>query len=314
MPRHRDLPTASDLTDLLAAARAQLLPEDGGELGDPSVEGEEGRFGIAVVSRDGCVSRTDDADRVFPVQSVVKPWVYAAALVDSGDAVHEAVGVEPTGEPFDAVELELETGRPPNPMVNAGALMAATLVGGEGVEERVARVVDLCSRAAGRALEVDETVVERELEQADRNRALAHLMRGGGTLEAPVDVAVEVLARVCAIGVTAVDLATMGATLAGWGVHPGTDEQVLPAGTATEVLSVMSTCGMYDASGRWMHRAGLPAKSGVSGALLAVAPGTLGLGAWSPPLDEQGNSVRALRAGEQLSQELGLHQFAPPRD
>lgn len=314
VPRDREqLPDPTALDALLSGERERQLPETGGEVGDPSVAGEEGRFGIAITTVGGQVTSTLDADVPFPVQSVVKPWMYAAALADRGEAVHEAVGVEPTGEPFDAVELELETGRPPNPLVNAGALMAATLVGGSSVEDRVARVVDLCSRAAGRPLEVDEAVVDEELRKSDRNRALAHLMRGGGTLQAPVDVAVEVLARVCSIRVTAVDLATMAATFAGWGVRPGTDERVLPEDVVTEVLSVIATCGMYDASGRWIHRAGLPAKSGVSGALLAVAPGTLGLGAWSPPLDQEGNSVRALHAGERISQELGLHQFAPRR-
>nr|WP_229707146.1 glutaminase [Nocardioides deserti] len=130
-------------------------------------------------------------------------------------------------------------------------------------------------------------------------------------LTCSVEEAVEVLARVCSIQVTATDLATMAATFAGWGVRPGTDERVLPAAVVTEALSVMATCGMYDGSGRWIHRAGMPAKSGVSGGLMAVAPGVLGLAGWSPRLDEQGNSVRALLAGEWLSEELGLHQFAP---
>lgn len=300
-----------DLTASLDALRERLLPERGGEVGDPAVEGSEECFGLAVVTVDGEVCRTDDADVAFPVQSVVKPWVYAVALADQRDAVHDAIGVEPTGEPFDAVELELETGRPPNPMVNAGALMAASLVAGSGLDDRVERVVDVCSRAAGRRLHVDEDVVATELEGADRNRALAHLMRGGGMLTCSVEEAVEVLARVCSMQVTATDLATMAATFAGWGVRPGTDERVLPPAVVTEVLSVMATCGMYDGSGRWIHRAGMPAKSGVSGGLMAVAPGVLGLAGWSPRLDEQGNSVRALRAGERLSEELGLHQFAP---
>ncbi|MCR6031557.1 glutaminase A [Nocardioides sp. zg-579] len=300
-----------DLTATLAAERERLLPETSGEVGDPSVAGSEGRFGIAVVTAEGETCGTEDADVGFPVQSVVKPWVYAVALADRREDVHEAIGVEPTGEPFDALELELETGRPPNPMVNAGALMAASLVAGTGVAERVERVLDVCSRAAGRRLSVDEDVVAAELEGADRNRALAHLMRGGGMLPGPVEDTVEVLARVCSIEVTALDLAAMAATLARWGRHPGSEEQVVPAAVATEVLSVMATCGMYDGSGWWIHRAGMPAKSGVSGSLMAVAPGVLGLGAWSPPLDGEGNSVRALLAGVRLSEELGLHTFAP---
>lgn len=302
----------SELTDRLTEQRERLLARTCGEVHDPRLSQEQGEryFALATMTVDGGLSQTADCDIEFPIQSVVKPWLYAIALVDHGDEVHESVGVEPTGEPYDAVVLE-ETGKPPNPMVNAGALMTASLVSGGDVDERVARVLDICSRAAGRQLAVDEEVVTVELEHGDRNRALAYLMRSHGVLTCPVEVAVEVLARTCAIAVTAVDLARMGAVLAGWGRRPGSTEQVLPSEVVTEVLSVMATCGMYDGSGQWIHRAGLPAKSGVSGALMAVAPGALGLGFYSPPLDEQGNSVRGLLAGEELSETLQLHPFGP---
>lgn len=309
-------PDLHDLDALLDAERTRLLADTSGKVHDPRVAQRqaEQHFGLATMTVDGRLSRTaDDSDLEFPIQSVVKPWLYATALVDHGDEVHELIGVEPTGEPYDAVVLEHDTGKPPNPMVNAGALMAAALVPGEGVGDRVTRVLDVCSRAAGRRLEVDEEVAAAELEHGDRNRALAHLMRGPGMLPCEVDVAVEVLARACAISVTAVDLATMGATLAGWGRHPGTSEEVLPPAVVTDLLSVMATCGMYDGSGRWVHRAGMPAKSGVSGGLMAVAPGLVGLGAWSPLLDGQGNSVRSLQAGERLSESLDLHPFSHVR-
>jgi glutaminase len=304
-----------DVTDLLDAERARLLPDTSGEVREAAIQHahlDEECFALAVMSVDGDLSVTDQADIEFPLQSVVKPWVYAVSLVDHGAEVHDRIGVEPTGEPFDAVVLEHETGKPPNPMVNAGALMTSALVQGDDVESRVARILDVCSRAAGRELSVDEDVAAYEVEHGDRNRALGYLMRAGGTLPCPVEDALEVYSRACAIAVTAADLATMAGTLATWGRRPGSGEEVLPARVVTEVLSVMATCGMYDGSGGWVHRAGMPAKSGVSGALLAVAPGVLGLASFSPPLDEQGNSVRGLAAGESLSEALGLHRFAPP--
>ncbi|NYE37652.1 glutaminase [Nocardioides cavernae] len=303
-----------DLTAVLAREHERFLDERSGEVHDVRLDQDRGAglFGLATMSIDGRLSRAGDADVPFAIQSVVKPWIYALALLDHGDEVLESVGVEPTGAPFDALVLEEETGRPPNPMVNAGALMAASLVSGRDADERVERIVDTCSRAAGRDLAVDDEVAAHEIEHGHRNRALGHLMRDGDLLRCGVDDAVEVLARACAISITTVDLATMGATLAGWGSRPGSSEQVLPRHVATDVVSVMATCGMYDGSGRWLHRAGLPAKSGVDGALMAVAPGRLGIGSYSPALDDRGNSVRGLLVGERLSEVLHLHPYGPP--
>ena len=304
-----------DLTALLRRERERLLADRSGEVseGTPllAAAGPE-CFALAAVTLDGERHETEEADLEFSVQSVVKPWIYAVALLDHGDRVHEVVGVEPTGAPFDALVLEASTGRPPNPMVNAGALVASSLVSGDDVEHRVRRVVEVCSAAADRDLEVDAETVEHELAHADRNRALAYLMRDTGSLTCDVEVAVEVLARCCALRVTVRDLASMAATLAGWGRHPGTGARVLPPAVVTDVLSVMATCGMYDGVGTWVHQVGMPAKSGVSGALMAVAPGTLGLAGYSAPLDEHGNSVRGVAAFETVADELRLHRFAPP--
>jgi glutaminase len=304
-----------DVTALLDSERARLLPLTSGEVRESpsSLAGSaEECFAMAVMSAEGHLSVTEQSEVEFPLQSVVKPWLYAVALVDHGAEVHDLIGVEPTGEPFDAIVLERDTGKPPNAMVNAGALLTAALVQGSDVATRVARVLEVCSDAAGRELAIDEGLAASEVEHGDRNRALGYLMRAGGTLPCSVEDALEVMSRACAITVTVADLATMAGTLATWGRRPGTDDQVLPDSVVAEVLSVMATCGMYDGSGGWVHRAGMPAKSGVSGALMAVAPGILGLGTYSPPLDEQGNSVRGLEAGEALSQALGLHRFTPP--
>ncbi|WP_150306653.1 glutaminase A [Planctomonas psychrotolerans] len=313
----RDAQHTSDRYDL-DALRSAMLSERGGEVDDSIPElaaADPDVCGIAIVDRDGDVRDTEDADREFSIQSAVKPFVYALALADAGDdgqAVLEAVGTEPTGEAFDAVILESETGRPPNPMVNAGALLTANLVSGSTPDERFERILAGISAFAGHELRVDADVSESEQLLGDRNRALGYLMRSRGTLGVPVDDAISVYARACSLVVSAEVLAVMGATLAFGGRNPVTGEQVVPGSVVTTVLSVMATCGMYDGSGGWMRRVGLPAKSGVAGGLVASVPWQLGLGVYSPPLDEVGNSVRGVLVCERLSDDLGLHVFGPP--
>ncbi|MCR2824466.1 glutaminase, partial [Microbacterium sp. zg.Y909] len=209
----------------------------------------------------------------------------------------------------DAIKLESGTGRPPNPMVNAGALLTASLVDGDTAADRDERILRGLSAFAGKPLEVDEDVAHNEHLLGDRNHALAHLMRAEGTLQASADDAVAVYARACAILVDARTLAVMGATLACGGVNPLTGERVVPREVARDVVSVMATCGVYDGSGRWMRRVGVPAKSSVSGAIVLSAPGALGAAVISPPLDAQGTSVRGALAAERMSADLDLHVF-----
>jgi glutaminase len=301
----------------LRALRAELTDLREGELEDsiPALlEADPDAFGLALVTADGDVYLAGDAEVEFTVQSAAKPFVYALALADAGrDEVLRRVGTEPTGEAFDAVVLEADTGRPPNPMVNAGAVLVSSLVRGDTAEERFERIRSGLSAFAGRALEVDERVHASEREAGDRNRALGYLMHGAGALTVDVDDAVDAYFRTSSLRVTARDLAVMGATLAAGGRNPVTGERVIDAGLLPTVLSVMSTCGLYDGAGRWVHRVGMPAKSGVSGGLVAVLPAQLALGLFSPPLDENGNSTRAVRACERLSDDLGLHMFAVTR-
>jgi len=305
---------ASANTYDLERLRRDMLDETAGVVDDSIPElaaAEPDVCGIAVVSGEGAMRTTDDAHLEFSIQSAVKPFVYALALFDGGESVLDKVGTEPTGEAFDAVRLESDTGRPPNPMVNAGALLTASLVDGSSPDERFDRILRGISAFAGRELRIDDAVSESEQLLGDRNRALGYLMRSAGTLPVSVDDAVSVYARACSIVVSAEVLAVMGATLAFEGRNPVTGVQVVPAGVVTTVLSVMATCGMYDGSGRWLRRVGLPAKSGVSGGLVAAAPRRLGLGVYSPPLDEEGNSVRGALVCEHLSDDLGLHVFGP---
>lgn len=212
-----------------------------------------------------------------------------------------------SGEPFNAISLEDITGRPVNPMVNAGAIATTSLIEGADVEERTGRIVDVLSAFAGRSLWIDESVYASESANGDRNRALAHLLRSHGIFDAPVEDVVEAYFRQCAVLVSVRDLAVMSATLAFGGVNPVTGTRVVSEGAARHVLSVMASCGMYDFSGEWLLRVGVPAKSGVSGGLLAVAPSQFGVAAFSPRLDEHGNSVRASAVVRTLSEKFGMH-------
>ncbi len=292
--------------------RAAVFEERGGEVDDsiPQLAAADDDFcAIALALPDGEVRGSAQARVAFSVQSAVKPFLFALALLDSDGAALDRIGIEPTGEAFDAIKLESGTGRPPNPMVNAGALLTAALVRGDDVEARDERILAGLSAFAGRALDVDEEVARDEHLLGDRNHALAHLMRAEGALEVSADDAVAVYARACAVLVDAEALAVMGATLALGGRNPVTGEQVIPDRVARDVVSVMATCGVYDGSGRWMRAVGIPAKSSVSGAIVLAAPGRLGAAAVSPPLDEQGTSVRGRAASQRLSDDLGLHVF-----
>ncbi len=293
-----------EIRPLTDGAPAAYIPELA------SVDPEQ--LAVAVVGPRGRVGSAGDAEAAFTIQSMSKPFVLALALAEHGrDAVLTRVGAEPSGEPFNAISLEPVTGRPANPMINAGAIATTALVPGDSIEQRSGRVVDLLSRFAGRELQVDESVYASESLTGDRNRALAHLLKSYGLIEGSVDHTVETYFRQCSILVTVRDLAQMAATLAFGGFNPTTRERVVDEPVARDVLSLMASCGMYDFSGEWLLRVGLPAKSGVSGGLLAVAPSQFGVAAFSPRLDRHGNSVRAIAAVELLADRLGMHLLEP---
>jgi glutaminase len=302
-------------THRLQKLHAELGPIDSGELAGYIPElrrADPASFGLAITTVTGehhaaGATRTD-----FSIQSVSKPFVYAMALMDLGEEeVLTNVGIEPTGDPFNAVTLSEQTGRPLNPMVNAGAIVTSSLVKGDNAEERTARILSGLGQFAGRELTIDRQVESSENATSDRNRAISYLMRGAGSLHLDVEDALSSYIAQCSVLITASDLAVMAATLAGGGRNPVTDQQVVPPELITRVLTIMSTCGMYDGAGEWMYRVGLPAKSGVSGAIMSVLPNQLGLAAWSPPLDMHGNSVRGVLAMENLSRDLDLHVYFP---
>jgi glutaminase len=290
---------------------------DDGEVADYIPElgkADPGWFGIALVTVDGHVYQTGDTRQPFSIQSISKAFTYGIALEDKGtDTVSAKIDVEPSGEAFNSISLEPDTGRPRNPMINAGAIVATSLVDGKDGQSKLARILEKFSLYSSRPLQVDEAIYQSEKTTGHRNRAIAHLLRNYDILEDDPEEPLDAYFRQCSILVTARDLALMGATLANDGVNPVTGVRALQSDVVPRVLSVMATCGMYDYSGNWIYDVGMPAKSGVGGGIVAVLPGQLGLAVFSPRLDIKGNSVRGIAVCESLSSDFGLHMLRVTR-
>jgi glutaminase len=270
-------------------------------------------FGIAVATIDGHVYEVGDSRQPFTIQSISKPFTYGLALEDQGAArVLAKIGVEPTGDAFNAISLAPESGCPLNPMINAGAIASASLVAGRSEADRLERLLAVYSAHAGRRLAIDAAVFESERATGHRNRAIGHMLRNFEIVDGDPDPALTLYFQQCSVAVECRDLAVMAATLANAGRNPLTGERALRADLVESVLSVMTTCGMYDASGEWVYAVGLPAKSGVGGGVLAVLPGQLGIGVFSPRLDARGNSVRGVAVCKDLSREFQLHFLRVP--
>ncbi len=269
-------------------------------------------FGICIATRDGHVYEVGDTRHKFTIQSISKALSYGLALEDRGEEhVLSKIGVEPSGDAFNAISLKPDTGAPFNPMINAGAIATCGQILNLGGESRIQRIANYLSKCAGGQLDIDEEVYNSESASGHRNRAIGWMLRNFGIIdEDPRDI-VETYFLQCSLKVTCADLAVMGATLANQGINPITGERAIAHEYVDNVLGVMASCGMYDWSGEWIYRVGLPAKSGVGGGIIAVLPGQLGIGVFSPPLDEQGNSVRAIRVCMDLARELALHMFNP---
>ena len=309
---HSPIPSYLDeVLQSVAADRTGVLANYIPELAEVDPE----RLGASIAMVDGELYASGDTDSLFTIQSISKPFVYALALSDRGfERVLDKVGVEPSGEPFNEISLEDSSGRPLNPMINAGAITTHSLVGTETMNpaERMERVISGLSAFAGRSLDVDEAVYSSEIEHAHRNLAIAHMLRSHDILtENPTGV-VEGYTRQCSLLVTVQDLAMMAATLANYGVQPVTGEQVVPKTVVRQVLSVMFTCGMYNAAGDWATQVGIPAKSGVGGGIIGAVPGQLGLATFSPRLDVHGNSVRGVSLFERFSSDMGMHVMNIP--
>ena len=283
-----------------AGAVASYIPE--------LLKADPAWFGIALVTVDGHVYQAGDSRQAFTIQSISKAITYGIALEDQGtDAVMRKVDVEPSGEAFNSISLEPGTGRPRNPMINAGAIATVALINGERPEDKFERMLACYERYLGRRVELDEDVYRSEKATGHRNRAIAYLLHNSNILERTPDDTLDVYFKQCSLLVTCRDLAVIGATLANDGVNPITGVRALRSPYVAKVLSVMMSCGMYDYSGAWMYEVGMPAKSGVGGGIVAVLPGQFGLSVFSPPLDDRGNSARGIAVCRKISADYSLH-------
>ncbi len=306
-------PAVKDFQRLVDAAYAKYKDLKDGKNADyiPILtETPSDLFGVVIVSKDGKVYSAGDVDYVFSIQSVSKPFTAALVMSQQNPKVlKDKIGVEPTGMAFNS-KLGLAVYEDSvNPLVNAGAIAAVSLVEATSEEERWSKVLQNLADFAGRPLTVLEKVYDSEYTTAFGNRGIANLLYNWGRLYSEPEEALRVYTKQCSVGVSAKDLGVMGATLANGGVNPLTKKQVLPAKDVPELLAVMATAGFYDESGDWMYTAGLPAKTGVGGGIVAVVPGRFAIAAFSPRLNEAGNSVRSLNAIRDIAGELGVGVF-----
>jgi glutaminase len=309
------LPRGGTVPDLVETAHRLFASVGEGDLSGvyPALaEADPTLFGISVVSTRGETFAVGDARVPFTIMSVAKPFVFALACAERGiEPVRQQVGVNATGLAFNSASaLERDPTARTNPMVNSGAIATASLIPGAGLEEKWAVIEDGLSRFAGRQLGLDESTLESALASNHRNRALANMLAAAGALAVEPAEVVELYTRQSCLSVTAVDLATMGATLADGGVNPLTKERIVDAEVAHATLAVMTIAGMYETSGDWLFDVGMPGKSGISGGILTVSPSKGGLGTFSPPIDAAGNSVRGQLATRHLARSLGLDLLA----
>ncbi|KAK5112228.1 hypothetical protein LTR62_004389 [Meristemomyces frigidus] len=303
----------SPIPDYLNSVLENARPNDDGATAsyiDVLAKAETNRLAVALAMVDGELYSAGDDEIEFSIQSISKAFVYAIAIEDAGlPAVLEKIGMEPSGDAFNRLSLQKGSNRPFNPMINAGAITAHSLVVAPNatVEQRTERILSTLSRLAGRQLHVDEEIFEAELKDANRNMGIGYMLKAAGIITCNPAEAVRGYIRQCSVNVTVRDLAMMASVLCNSGVHPVSGERIMPAESARQVLSVMATCGMYDGSGEWLATVGFSAKSGVSGAIMGALPGQVGIAAFSPKLDERGNSVRAVDICKQLSADMGLH-------
>lgn len=305
----------SPIPDYLSAVLEKARPIEGGAPAgyiETLAKADTTKLAVAIAMVDGNLYSAGDDNIEFSIQSISKAFVYALAIEDAGlEKVLEKIGVEPSGDAFNELSLHKGSNRPMNPMINAGAITAHSLVVGPNAtaEERTERILKALSKLAGRELHVDEEVYEAELRDGDRNMGIGHMLKAAGIISCNPQEVVRGYIRQCSINVNVRDLAMMAATLCNAGVHPVTGEYIIPQTSVRQVLSVMTTCGMYDAAGDWVSNVGIPAKSGVAGGIIGALPGQVGLAAFSPKLDERGNSVRGVAICEQMSRDMGLHMM-----
>ena len=301
------------LTKLFKETHAVISLEKGGENADyiPALaKVNPDLFGIAAISVEGDEWAAGDVDVEFTIQSVSKAFSYAIVLdLYDHDKVFARIGVEPSGEPFNSARLDSH-GKPPNPMVNAGAIAVVGMLVDAFGPDAYDTLHGKFAEFAGSDLGFNSRVYVSESNNDAINRSMAYLLLGTGAVDSEPDTVCDTYTKVCSQNVTARQLATMAATFANGGVNPVTGNRVVSAEATKITLAVLSTCGLYDGSGEAAVHLGIPCKSGVGGGVMGAVVRELGIATYSPPLDENGNSVRGFLALERLSKELNLHTYS----
>jgi glutaminase len=278
-------------------------------------------FGIAVVTADGKVYSAGDLKTEVSIQSISKVFTAAQVIQEQGlDSIAKRIGVDATGARFNSiiavegVKTVVGAGAPEmNPLVNPGAISATSMVKGATADEVWKKIIGTYNDFAGRPLTVLQDVYKSESDTNQRNQAIGALMLAYGYIKSNWQQAVDLYTRQCSVGVNTKDLATMAATLAFGGKNPVTGKQLMDPDKVPGLLAIMATAGLYDDSGKWLYRTGLPGKSGVGGGLIAVSPGKFGIAVIAPPLDDAGNSVKAQKAIADISNALGGNPYAAKR-
>jgi glutaminase len=270
-------------------------------------------FGIAIVTTDNQVLTMGDVKYSFSIQSIAKVFSLALAMEESGpDKVFEKIGSEPTGRPFNSVSAVVDMpGHIGNPLVNAGAIATVSLISGSTPDEKWNKILNFYSKVAGEKLVLIDEVYKSEAATNTGNKALSYLLAKYERIYADPFESVDVYTKECSVGVNASQLARMGATLANNGVNPATGERVIKEEDIPHILSAMMMSGLYDGSGGWAWNVGLPAKSGVGGGIVAIAPGKGAIAVFAPPLDEAGNSVKAQEVIRYVAERLNFNLFSP---
>lgn len=270
-------------------------------------------LGICIIDKDNNVYKVGSCDTKFTIQSISKTIILAMALMDNEwQYVFSKVGMEPSGDPFNSI-MKLETNdtkKPCNPMINAGAIVTTSLIKGSTLEEKEERMLKFFRRMArNENIGINYDVYKSEKMTGDRNRAMAYLLKNDGFIDGDVEEVLELYFKQCSIEIDAVDLARIGVNLASYGVDIANGERIISESVSRMVKTFMITCGMYDASGEFAIKVGIPAKSGVGGGIMASVPNKMGIGVYGPALDKKGNSIAGVKVLQDLSQSMNLNIF-----
>lgn len=268
---------------------------------------------IAISYPDGNCYSAGDIQKKFTLQSISKVISLALVLMDRGTKyVFERVGMEPTGDPFNSI-AKLETmapAKPLNPMINAGALVVTHMIPGKTIEDRLQRLLSFIRELTNdSSITYCKEVARSEFETAHLNRALCYFLKQHHIIDEDIEELIDLYTKQCAIEMNSLDLARIGLVFAMDGVDPNNGKQIMPSDVARICKTFMVTCGMYNASGEFAIKIGIPAKSGVSGGIMGAAPGRFGIGIFGPALDDKGNSIAGIKLLERMSKIYSLSMF-----